>query len=375
MSRGFPQTVLMTADTVGGVWRYAIDLAAGLAPHGVRVVLATMGRALSDDQWTEAKAVPGLIVEESTFKLEWMPDSAEDVVSAGYWLMALERRYRPDLVHLNGYAHGALMWSAPVLMVAHSCVASWWRAVKGEDPPASDWHGYLTGVRRGLAAADMVVAPTAAYLAEVEAIYGRLSGTRVILNGRDRAGLGPAIRKRPLVLAAGRVWDEAKNLRLLGTVAPVLGYPIHVAGESRGPDGSDVALEGVEVLGRLDAAQMAEAMGRAAVFTSPALYEPFGLAVLEAALSGCALVLSDIPTFRELWEGCALFADPRDPAAWSTTLDRVLRDDHLRIRLAEAARVRAARLTAEAMAAVTLDAYAELRTGDPARPPIWEEAS
>ena len=34
----------------------------------------------------------------------------------------LERRLRPDVVHLNGYTHGALPWRAPVLVVGHSCV-------------------------------------------------------------------------------------------------------------------------------------------------------------------------------------------------------------------------------------------------------------
>jgi hypothetical protein len=35
--------VLMTADTVGGVWTYALELAAGLGEHGVEVAIATMG--------------------------------------------------------------------------------------------------------------------------------------------------------------------------------------------------------------------------------------------------------------------------------------------------------------------------------------------
>jgi glycogen(starch) synthase len=36
-------TVLMTADTVGGVWTYAAELARTLAARGVDVHLATMG--------------------------------------------------------------------------------------------------------------------------------------------------------------------------------------------------------------------------------------------------------------------------------------------------------------------------------------------
>jgi len=47
-------------------------------------------------------------------------------------------------------------------------------------------------------------------------------------------------------------------------------------------------------------------MPGAGLFVSLSLHEPFGLAVAEAARLGPTLVPSDIPTFRELWEGCAL---------------------------------------------------------------------
>ena len=78
------------------------------------------------------------------------------------------------------------------------------------------------------------------------------------------------------------------------------------------------------------------------VFVSPALYEPFGLAVLEAAQAGCALVLADIPTFRELWDGAALFVPPSDDRAIAATLSTITADTALRTRMAAAAERRAA---------------------------------
>ena len=94
-----------------------------------------MGAPLSGAQWAEAKALPNLVVEESRFALEWMDDPWADVSTSGDWLLSLEARVRPDVVHLNGYAHGALPWARASLVVGHSCVLSWWRAVKGEDAP------------------------------------------------------------------------------------------------------------------------------------------------------------------------------------------------------------------------------------------------
>ena len=165
--------LLMTADTVGGVWTYALDLARALEPHGVQTTLATMGAPLSPAQREAADSIQTLTLFESAYALEWTPDPWDDVARAGAWLLDLEARVKPDLVHLSGYAHGALPWSAPVLVVGHSCVLSWWEAVKGEAAPPERTR-YRNEVRRGLHAADLVVAPTAAMLSALERHYGSL---------------------------------------------------------------------------------------------------------------------------------------------------------------------------------------------------------
>src|SRR6266542_1827922 len=103
-----PARVLMTADTVGGVWTYAMELSTALAETGIEVALATMGRPLSGAQRAEAEALPGLQVFESDFKLEWMADPWKDVYRSGEWLLELEDQLRPDFIHLNSFAHGAL---------------------------------------------------------------------------------------------------------------------------------------------------------------------------------------------------------------------------------------------------------------------------
>src|SRR6476620_12156620 len=116
-----PRHILMTADTIGGVWTYALELARGLTESGVRVSIAAMGGSLSREQRWEAQ-FPGLQVFESGYKLEWMEQPWQDVDAAGEWLLDLSQRLKPDVIHLNNYAHGALEWNAPVLMVGHSCV-------------------------------------------------------------------------------------------------------------------------------------------------------------------------------------------------------------------------------------------------------------
>ena len=280
--------VLMTTDAVGGVWTFAIELAAALARTGTATVLATMGPEPSAAQRTQAAQVPGLELRVGRFRLEWMDEPWDDVDDAGLWLLELEQETRPDVVHLNGYAHGALPFRAPVVVVGHSCVLSWWQAVHGRAAPAR-WRTYEQRVRAGLRGAALVAAPTAAMLLELARHYGPLGPALVVANGRDPA-LFPAAAKEPFMLAAGRLWDPAKNLEALERVAPALPWPVRVAGETRRPGGGIAATRAVEPLGALSAAEFAGWLGRASIYVHPARYEPFGLGPLEAALAGCALV-------------------------------------------------------------------------------------
>jgi glycosyltransferase involved in cell wall biosynthesis len=360
--------VLLTTDTVGGVWTYAIDLARALAPHGVSVELATMGAPLTGSQLQEASGVPNVTLHESRFKLEWMQDPWDDVARAGEWLLDLETRTNPDVVHLNGYAHGSLPWQSPVLVVGHSCVLSWWQAVKGEPAPPS-WDDYRRAVQQGLRGADVVVAPSAAMLADLQRHYGPLPAAQVIHNGRDarhyRVG-----EKQEFILSAGRLWDEAKNVAALDTVAPSVPWPIYVAGDDHCPDGNGRAATNVTRLGKLPPPELASWLERASIYALPARYEPFGLSALEAALSGCALVLGDIPSLREVWGDAGEYVPPDDPEALERTLHWLIHKPVERASLSIAARQRATRYTPGRMAEKYLAAYRQLTSP----PPLVREA-
>jgi len=148
------------------------------------------------------------------------------------------------------------------------------------------------------------------------------------------------------------VWDEGKNIAALTRVAPRLDWPVYVAGESRGAD-----LHGCIALGRLSADAMADWDGRASIFALPALYEPFGLSPLEAALSGCALVLGDLPSLREVWGDAAIFVSPRSASDLESALQGLIHNPSLRTTMSERARERAREFTADRMAAGYLEVY------------------
>ena len=356
-----PRRVLMTADTVGGVWTYALDLTRALRHRGVEVFLATMGAKASPQQQKAAQAAGAAGLAESTLRLPWMEQPWQDVEVAGDWLLDIAERVQPDVIHLNEPVFGKLDWPAPTVAVVHSCVLSWWENVRNAPAPA-EWNRYREEMRHGLLETDEVVAPSTWMLDTVRRLY-EVRGGRVIPNGRDPDMFTPEA-KQPFVFAAGRLWDQAKNLGALDRVAKGLEWPVYVAGESQHPAGGEhPRFKHCRTLGPLPAEDVAAWLRRASIYAFPAKYEPFGLSVLEAALAGCTLVLSDLATLRELWDGAAVFVSPDEQPTLRLAIRSLIEDSGLRNALAMRARRRAAELTPERMARAYLEVYTGLLAG------------
>lgn len=355
---GILKRILMSADTIGGVWTYAMELIRGLNDYDIEVVLATMGRPLDRAQRKTAAALSNLDIVESDFQLEWMEDPWSEVDLAGIWLLGLEEEHRPDVIHLNGYSHGNLRWHHPCLVAGHSCVASWWNAVRGGILPP-EWNTYRQRVAAGLRGADQVVVPTYAMRDALQKWHGPLSAIRVIPNGSTPLSTVD-LAKEEIVLSVGRLWDEAKNMRLITEIAPRLNWPMYVAGEWNSQEQNNESHPAVHWLGKLDSTDLRNCYQSASIYAAPALYEPFGLAILEAAQHGCALVLSDIPSLRENWTDAACFVPADDPEAWIDAINRLSQEEARRRHLSEAAQQRASLFTREKMAAVYMDAYRNL---------------
>jgi glycosyltransferase involved in cell wall biosynthesis len=354
--------VFMTADAVGGVWQYALDLARGLAGAGVTTTLAILGPAPSSGQASDARAIPGLTLIDTGLPLDWTADSPEAVLQSGAAVARLAAESGADIVHLNSPALAAgATFAAPVVTGCHSCVATWWEAVRsGPLPTDFRWRTDLTA--RGYAGADALLAPTQAFAQATARTYGLARAPTVVHNGRHHAPAPRALAApdEPFVFTAGRLWDEGKNVAALDRAAARLAAPVLAAGPTEGPNGATVTLAQAEALGTLGSPELAGYLAAQPVFASLALYEPFGLAVLEAAQAGCPLVLSDIPTFRELWDGAAAFVPPNDDVAIAAALETLLRDRGARARAGAAAQERAARYTVEAMTAGLLAVYGAL---------------
>lgn len=351
--------VLMTADAVGGVWQYALDVAESLRAHGVDTILAVLGPPPSDDQVKRAEAA-GVDLIATGLPLDWTAEGAREVEEAGRAIARISARIKPDIVHLNSPALAASgHYDCPVVAVCHSCVATWWEAVRGGSlPDEFVWRADL--VRNGYHAANKLLAPTAAFANATARTYNLAEAPAVVRNGRRAMPTGERVSCDVFAFTAGRLWDDGKNFATIDRSAERLSFPVLAAGPLKGPNGTQVEARHAIALGRLSDDDIVRYLSAQPIFVSAAKYEPFGLAVLEAAQAGCALVLSDIPTFRELWDGEAVFVAPDDDQALTQAIEHLASDEATRRQLGEAAKKRAASYSVEAMSAGILEVYRSL---------------
>jgi glycosyltransferase involved in cell wall biosynthesis len=154
---------------------------------------------------------------------------------------------------------------------------------------------------------------------------------------------------------------------VLDAAAREVPWPVYLAGDLVGPNGVSFHCSSLCPLGSLSHDEVMSWLRRSSIFVHPAVYEPFGLAVAEAAAAGCALVLADIPTLRELWDGVAEFFEPRDAGALKATLDALIADPTRRRAMSAAARQRATEYGAQAMGESYCQLYESLLQQTPAK--------
>ena len=357
---------LVTADTVGGVWAYTRELVTGLSERGVEVTLVSFGEIPNDAQTEWLDALANVDYRPTAFKLEWMQDAEDDLKLSSEFLLDVIAETTPDLLHSSQYCYGALKVNVPKVVVAHSDVCSWWTGVHGKRPDASSWiQSYREIVFRGLGGATSVVAPSRWMLGAINEHYGKVLRGTVVYNGRNPGLFNPHVSKEDLVISVGRVWDRAKQVSLLAECAHKV--PVWIVGSEKHPDPayesstSKQQARGVRWCGQQSERQLRQLLGRASMYVATSQYEPFGLAPLEAALSRCAIIANDIPTFRELWGESALYFRTNDAEDLALKIDQLQNDRELRLTYANLAYRRAKqRFTAERMVNDYMNLYQTL---------------
>ena len=316
--------ILITTDTVGGVWTYTQELVTGLAKRGHRVTLVSFGSLPGSEQANWLRDLPDVDYLPTEYRLEWMEVADRDIKESRRYLELLTREVQPDVLHLSQYCYGDINVDVPRVVVAHSDVLSWWAAVHGTEPDDSPWiRSYRQNVTNGLGSADVVVAPSRWMLSALSHHFLSPRHGVVIYNGRSPELFDSSWQKRQVVLSVGRLWDEGKHVSLLLEadlpLVQIAGWTQEPGREKKEPP---ACLPNVELLGPRSQEELRRLYAEANIYAGTSRYEPFGLAPLEAALSRCVLVMNDIPVFHELWDDCAIYFRKDDPA----DLSRVVRE-------------------------------------------------
>lgn len=308
--------ILVTSDTLNGNWTYTRELVSGLITRGLRVTLVSFGEIPLPEQTAWMERLHGLAYHPTAFRLDWMQEGQQDFDDSSAYLCALVKETRPDVFHSNHLCYGALPVAIPRVVVSHGDLITWWNEVHGREPKDSAWlRWYRQIISRGLAEASVVVAPTEWMLNTVRSTYSTCAREMVIHHGRNPIFFNPYVAKEDSVLAIGRLLDPAKQVNLLTQQThPV---PVCIVGDDAMEPVPRVAVRahvkfsdgdtGVSLKGAQSEAEMRLIYSRAAIYAGTYRYDPSGMAVLEAALSRCALILNDIPSLREIWGPAAVY--------------------------------------------------------------------
>ena len=349
--------VLMTTDTIGGVWTFTRELSSELLAKGCAIAIASFGPLPSARQkeWIEQQSSrwrDRFLFVASDAPLERMADNRKAFSAAAQVLMPLIESFRPHALLSSQYCFGALPVFIPRIVVAHSDVLSLANARRTSMPPSEWLDHYRSIVSDGIGRADAIVAPTQWMLDALGANFALPTESYVIPNG---CTLPPA-RLEPLrklqAVTAGRLWDEAKNLRILEQVESSI--PILIAGAVKCESASfRPSLARLQFLGNLEPSSLHKLFRQSAIYICTSIYEPFGFAPIEAAQCGCIVVANDIPSLREVWGDSALFFE--DSKSLSILLGMLQRNSRFRARARKRSELRALHFTSRRMAGKYFD--------------------
>lgn len=96
----------------------------------------------------------------------------------------------------------------------------------------------------------------------------------------------------------------------------------------------------VEFLHNVSYERVAREISEAAILVSPSISEGFGLTPIEAVMCGTPIIVSDIPVFREVYGGDALYHAPDDAYDLHCKIKAMLDDELLRKTVVDGCRER-----------------------------------
>lgn len=182
---------------------------------------------------------------------------------------------------------------------------------------------------------------------------------RLVPNGIDTAAFDPRAGMPHRVAFLGRD-DARKGLDVLLAAWPTVRARVPdaelvVAAGGRTGDGA-----GVRFLGGVGPGGRRELLADASIYCAPNLGgESFGIVLVQAMASRCAIVASAIPAFAHVLGGAGVLVKPGDAAGLAQALVAILTDATRRAALQEAALARVGRFDRSAVVSGYMEVYAD----------------
>jgi len=122
--------LLITTDTVGGVWTFSKELVRGLMERGHSAALVSLGRMPSHAQKNDCALLARQWPDRfwyvpSPAPLEWMEDNMRALTEVAPLLASVADEFGAELLHCSQFCFGALDIPIPRIITAHSDVMSW----------------------------------------------------------------------------------------------------------------------------------------------------------------------------------------------------------------------------------------------------------
>ncbi|MBL7733026.1 MAG: glycosyltransferase family 4 protein [Chitinophagaceae bacterium] len=200
------------------------------------------------------------------------------------------------------------------------------RWLTGNDPLVSKayiWKGHKRSMQEILQKAACILPNSATEAATLARKFKRLSAIRIIPNGADTGLFKPdnAIsREKDLIICAARIEGIKNQLNLIKAMNNS-GFKMLLIGAAAPNQVSyyqhcrKIAGANIQFTGNLPQHELAACYQRAAVHILPSWFETCGLSSLEAAASGCNIVITDKGFAKDYFGNDAFYCDPGDPGS------------------------------------------------------------
>lgn len=322
--------LLMTTDVVSEVWNYTSALCRALLQHGnIDILLVSFGGKPSQTHIEESQK-SNFNVKYSDFPIETKYNSLFEWPSPEEikkYLKNIIKEFNPDFIHLNHYMDDT--FKTPTVLTVHSDMLSWLKWVKNKGRSLNYTDNllkYKLSIYQMLNKVDAVITTSRSIAENILDIYDFRNRIKIIHNGIDgNPHFNPP--DKPSIVSKGDFVDKSKNLHLLTGIATKLPDNINIKVIGQGPERK--FKNRIEYLDKLTHEETLDVYRNSSIFLALSSYETFGLSMIEAAYSNCAIIANDIPIFRELWGDSASIFRRDDLNSFIRALNNLIENEDL----------------------------------------------